>query len=336
MRFAASVFVGIVILQNIICAMKDRVLFIDTTHPLLERELERMGFNCSHYYGKNRQEVLDLLPDFEGVVIRSKIKLDAEALSHVGNLRFIARVGAGMENIDTDTAESKGIICLNAPEGNRDAVGEHAVGMLLVLLNHLCRADAEVRKGVWIREGNRGTEIMGKTLAIIGYGNMGSAFAEKLSGFGAKVIAYDKYKSGYGSSIVRETGMNEVFETADILSLHVPLTKETRGLVNREYLAKFRKPLILINTARGQCVNTSDLMDAIEAGTVSGAALDVLEYEKLSFENLDSEALPDAFRRLISSDKVILSPHIAGWTHESNEKMARVLVEKIGRITGKQ
>lgn len=309
--------------------MKPKVLFIDTAHPFLDQELTRHGFECTPYPGNSRQEILDQLHLFDGLVIRSKIKLDREALEKAGNLKFIARVGAGMENIDRQFAESKGIICLNAPEGNRDAVGEHAMGMLLSLLNHLCRVNQEVRNGVWIREGNRGTEIQGKTLAIIGFGNTGGAFAEKLSGFGAKVIAYDKYKTGFRELYVKEVQMDTIFREADILSLHVPLSDETRNLVDKEYLSKFNKPVYLINTARGQCVDTAALMDAIDEGKVLGAALDVLEYEKLSFENLDSVNFPEPFRRLINCDKVILSPHIAGWTHESNYKMAKVLVEKI-------
>jgi D-3-phosphoglycerate dehydrogenase len=313
--------------------MKASVLFLDTTHPWLEEELTRHGFSCSHFTGNNRAEILKVIPDYEGIIIRSKIRLDREALENAARLRFIGRVGAGMENIDQAYAESKGIICLNAPEGNRDAVGEHAVGMLLSLLNHLCRVNQEVRNGIWIREGNRGTEIQGKTIAIIGYGNMGSAFAEKLKGFGTLVVAYDKYKTGFSDQLVKEVGMEEVFQQADVVSLHVPLTDETRGLVNEAYLAGFRKPIYLVNTARGQCVDTSALMDAIDKGKVLGAALDVLEFEKLSFENLDAANLPEPFRRLISSEKVILSPHIAGWTHESNLKMARILAEKIKKTS---
>ncbi len=309
--------------------MKPKVLFIDTAHPFLEEELTRHGFECTPYPGNSRLEILDQLHLFDGLVIRSKIKLDREALEKAENLKFIARVGAGMENIDRQYAESRGIVCLNAPEGNRDAVGEHAMGMLLSLLNHLCRVNVEVRNGIWIREGNRGTEIHGKTIAIIGFGNMGSAFAERLSGFGANVVAYDKYKTDFSELYVQEVQMEEVFREADIVSLHVPLTDETRSLVDKEYLGKFEKPIYLINTARGQCVDTAALMDSIDEGKVLGAALDVLEYEKLSFENLDSASLPEPFKRLIKSDKVILSPHIAGWTHESNYKMAKVLVEKI-------
>lgn len=312
--------------------MKRQVLFIDTTHPYLPEALIRQGFECSHYTGNSRQEILEMLPRFDGLIIRSKIKLDKDALDCAVKAMFIARVGAGMENIDHTYARSKGIICLNAPEGNRDAVGEHAMGMLLSLLNHLCRVNVEVRQGIWIREGNRGTEIGGKTIALIGYGNTGKAFAEKLSGFRANVIAYDKYKTGFSELFVKEVQMDEIFRDADILSLHVPLTDETRQLITTEYLSKFQKPVYLINTARGQCLDTSALIDAIDSGKVLGAALDVLEYEKLSFENLDAAQLPGPFKRLIESKKVILSPHIAGWTHESNYKMASILVEKIGQI----
>jgi D-3-phosphoglycerate dehydrogenase / 2-oxoglutarate reductase len=233
--------------------MKASVLFLDTAHPFLEEELTRQGFLCSHFPGNNRAEILKVISDFEGIIIRSKINLDREVIEKASGLRFIGRVGAGMENIDQAYAESKGIVCLNAPEGNRDAVGEHAMGMLLSLLNHLCRVNQEVRKGIWIREGNRGTEIQGKTIAIIGYGNTGSAFAEKLIGFGANVIAYDKYKTGFSNLNVKETPMEEIFKEADVLSLHVPLTDETRYLVNSEYLGRFSKPIYLINTSRGQC-----------------------------------------------------------------------------------
>jgi len=305
------------------------VLFIDTAHPFLEEELTVKGFVCYQVPGTDRNEILLQMETAEGIVIRSKIKVDREAIDRASKLRFIARVGAGMENIDQAYAESKGIVCLNAPEGNRDAVGEHALGMLLSLLNHLCRVNVEVRKGIWIREGNRGTEIHGKTVAIIGYGNMGSAFAEKLSGFGANVIAYDKYKTGFSELYVKEVQMEEVFSEADIVSLHVPLTHETRQMINQSFLEKFRKPVYLLNTARGQCLDTAALMDAIDNGKIRGAALDVLEYENLSFENLAAASLPDSFKRLIGSDKVILSPHIAGWTHESHLKMAQVLLEKI-------
>jgi len=310
-----------------------KILFIDTAHPYLTEELTRVGFHCDHYTGLNRQEILDMLHQYTGVIIRSKIKLDKVALNYATNLKFIGRVGAGMENIDLDAAEAKGIICLNAPEGNRDAVAEHAMGMILALLNHLLKVDAEVRKGIWIREGNRGIEIKGKTVGIIGFGNTGSEFARRLMGFGARVLAYDKYKSGFSSDWVEEATMDRIFEEADFLSLHIPLTEETYYLVNSEYIEKFKKPIYVINTSRGQCVNTADLMDAIDRGKVLGASLDVLEIEKLSFENLDTSNIPESFKRLFSSDKVILSPHIAGWTHESNYKLAWHLAEKIKNLT---
>ena len=234
-----------------------------------------------------------------------------------------------MENIDVPFAESKGIKCLHAPEGNRDAVGEHAIGMLLALLNNLLRADKEVSNGVWIREGNRGTEIQGKTFGIIGYGNMGSAFAQRLKGFGVTVLAYDKYKKNYSDEYTKEATMEELFEKADIVSLHLPLTEETHYLANNNFFKKFKKNIYFINTARGKNVKTDDLVEQIKSGKVLGACLDVLEYESISFEALDPNKMPEAFKYLVQSDKVILSPHIAGWTYESHEKIAETLVRKI-------
>lgn len=312
--------------------LQSKVLFIDTAHPWLAEELTRQGFECIHYTGLSRQEIVDQLHLYTGVIIRSKIKLDAAALQKASNLKFIGRVGAGMENIDYRFAESMGIKCLNAPEGNRDAVAEHAMGMILALLNHLCKVNLEVRNGIWIRDNNRGTEIKGKTVALIGYGNTGSEFARRLMGFGANVIAYDKYKTGFSTDCVTEATMQQVYDSADILSLHIPLTEETHHLINGEYIGRFKKPFYLINTSRGPCVNTNDLVNAIESGKVSGAALDVLECENVSFENLDTSGLPEHFQRLFRSDKVILSPHIAGWTHESNLKLAQALAHKIKEL----
>lgn len=309
-----------------------KVLFIDSAHPVLSEELTKIGMECIHYEGLDRQEILDQIHLYTGVIIRSKIKLDAEALKLATKLKFIGRVGAGMENIDWHYAESIGITCLNAPEGNRDAVAEHAIGMLLSLLNHLCRVNREVRSGIWIRSGNRGSEIKGKTVGIIGYGNTGSAFAERLRGFGVEVIAYDKYKSGFGNEWVREVQMDEIYKNTDILSLNIPLTDETRNLVNSDYLSRFSKSIYLINTARGQCVNTAELVDELETGKVKGAALDVLDCEKLSFENLETDNFPEHYQKLFNSEKVILSPHIAGWTHESYYRLARVLVDKIIKL----
>jgi D-3-phosphoglycerate dehydrogenase len=288
-----------------------------------------MGFQCVDFTGYNSDDCKHIIGDYFGAVIRSKITFDADMLSAATQLRFIARVGAGMESIDVEYAKSKGIVCFNSPEGNRDAVAEHALGMLLNLLNNLNRADAEVRKGIWRREANRGIEIKGKTIGIIGYGNMGGAFAQRLKGFGCNVLAYDKYKTGFSDEFVTECDMETIFAEINILSLHVPLTAETRYLVNEEYIRKFRNNIWLINTSRGPVVNTASLVEALKSGKVSGAALDVLEYEKTSFEAMDAEAFPEPLKQLVSFENVILSPHIAGWTVESKYKLAKVLADKI-------
>ena len=313
-----------------------KVLFIDTTHPALPEGLEKLGFQCDYFPNYQRADFKRIIGDYEGVIIRSKIKLDREILTKAKNLRFIGRVGAGMENIDVAFAEKQGIHCLNAPEGNRSAVGEHAIGMLLMLFNNLKKGDAEVRRGLWLREENRGIEIEGKTVGIIGYGHMGSAFAEKISGFGARVIAYDKYKSGFSGRFVTEVSLEDIFEQTDILSLHVPLTEETLFMVNREFLEKFKKNIWVINTSRGKVLKTADLVTGLKSGKVKGACLDVLEYEGLSFENLDAKALPEAFSELIKMENVILSPHVAGWTHESNRKLASTIVRKVEALLKKK
>jgi D-3-phosphoglycerate dehydrogenase len=269
---------------------------------------------------------------YDGIVIRSKIKITKEIIDKATNLKFIARAGAGLENIDVIYAQSKGILCLHAPEGNRDAVGEHALGMLLSLFNNLCKANKEVREGKWIREGNRGVELMGKTVGIIGYGNMGSAFADRLKGFGVTVLVYDKYKKNFGTDFIIETSMKEIFEKADVISIHTPLTDETHYLIDDVFINNFKKNIYIINTARGKCLNTADLVKNIKSGKILGACLDVLEYEVVSFENLDVANLPEPFQYLIKSDKVMLSSHIGGWTIESNEKIARVLAEKIEKV----
>ncbi len=309
-----------------------KVLFIDTAHPVLREELIAMGFECDSPEGLSYDDYQRIISDYEGVIIRSKVPLDAPLLQNAASLRFIARVGAGMENIDVKQAAQQGIVCLNAPEGNRNAVAEHALGMLLALMNNLLRVDAQVRKGIWIRAENRGYEIQGKTVGIIGYGNTGSAFAKKLQGFGASVLAYDKYKTGFSDENVVESTMQRIFEEADILSLHLPLTEETLGLVDDNYLQRFSKPIWLVNTARGPIVKTTDLVHHLQNGKVRGACLDVLEYEKFSFEDLRQNELPDAFARLLSLPNVLLSPHIAGWTHESHYLMAKVLTDKIRQL----
>ena len=306
-----------------------KVLFIDTVHPLIKETFEQKGFRCDFFPDYAYEDFLKIIPDYEGVIIRSKIPLDRNILNKAGNLRFIGRVGAGMENIDLAFAKSKGIACFNSPEGSRDAVGEHTVGLLLSLFRNIHKADREVRKGEWIREANRGLELKDKTFGIIGYGNMGSAFAEKLSGFGARVISYDKYKKAYADKHTREVDMDTIYAETDILSLHVPLTRETTYLFNSAYLQKFKKNIFLINTARGLCVDTLQLVEGLKTGKVRGAAIDVLEYEDKSFEMLDKQGLPEAYRYLAGSDNVVLTSHIAGWTHESKYKLAKVLVDKI-------
>lgn len=306
-----------------------KVLFINSTNKALVDLLEKNNFECDYQPDILKSEIHNELGKYDGVITRSKITFDKELIDKASKLKFIGRVGAGMENIDVEYAESKGIACINAPEGNRDAVGEHAVAMLLNLFNNLTRANLQVKSGIWKREANRGIEIGGKTIGIIGYGNTGSAFARKISGFGATVLSYDKYKKEYEDKYTKEVNLEDIFEQSDILSLHVPLTEETRFMVNKDFIYNFKKNIYLINTARGKVVKTSDLTKAMKKGKVLGAALDVLEYEKKSFEKLHFGDMPESFQYLIESDNVILSPHIAGWTHESDYKLAEVLANKI-------
>ena len=303
------------------------ILFADTAHPFLEEALTNAGHTCFYEEKLDRKLALEIIHQFDGVVIRSRFRFDKEMLDASNNLKFIARVGAGMENIYQEYAESLGIACLNAPEGNCNAVAEQALGMLLALFNNLMKADREVREGIWKREENRGVELNGKTIAIIGYGHTGSTFAKRLRGFDVKILVVDPYKSGYGNENIQESTMDEVFEQADVVSLHVPLNDETRYLINSDFINRFRKNIYVLNTSRGKCLNTADLVDALERGKVLGAALDVMEFETLSFEQLDE--IPAPLKALIESDKTILTPHIAGWTHESNLKMAQILVKKI-------
>lgn len=311
-----------------------KILFLDSNHPLLHETLQKAGHTCDLNYQWTKEEVITSIHLYDGIVIRSKIKITKEIIDKALKLKFIARAGAGMENIDVEYAERKGIRCLHAPEGNRDAVGEHAIGMLLSLFNNLCRANKEVREGKWIREGNRGIELMGKTVGIIGYGNMGSAFAERLKGFGVKVLVYDKYRRNFGNNFIIESTLDQIFEQVDVISLHTPLTEETHYMINDNFINSFKKNIYIVNTARGKCLNTGDLVKNIKSGKVAGACLDVLEYEVVSFENLDASNLPEPFQYLIQSEKVMLSPHIGGWTIESNQKIARVLAEKIQAEVG--
>lgn len=304
-----------------------RVLLLDKVHPLFSERLGQMGFQLEEDYASSAQEIE--WSQYTGLVIRSRMPIDADILRAARNLKFIARVGAGLENIDTETAQALGIEVLAAPEGNRNAVGEQALGMLLALFNRLLIADSEVRKGLWLREENRGIELKGKTVGIIGYGNMGSAFAAKLRGMECRVVAYDKYKTGYGDQQVEELSLQALKAEADIISLHLPQNAETLWYVDAQFIESCAKDFYLINTARGKLVRSAALVSALERGKIRGACLDVLEFEKSSFENIYSEGSPPELEYLLQSDKVVLSPHIAGWTQESKQRMAEVLLAKI-------
>jgi len=307
------------------------VLFIDTTHPVLPDTLSKAGFKVDHFTSFNLDELLQMLPNYEVLVIRSKFTLDKTCIDAAKKLKCIARVGAGMENIDVDYAQSKGIYCVNSPEGNRDAVGEQAVGMLLVLFNKLRIAHEQVQQNRWQREANRGLEIMGKTIGIIGYGNMGSAFAQRLSGFNATVLAYDKYKKNYSDNYAKESTLETLFHECDVISLHVPLTKETYHMVNDNFLSHFKKDIWLLNTARGPVIKTADIVKNLKTKHLLGVALDVLEYENKALE-LDISKIDDNFRYLQQADNVLLTPHVAGWTVESNIKLAEYLALKIIKL----
>lgn len=306
-----------------------KVLVLDTVDPSLTDGLVQLGFHLEEDYISLKNVVASKLSNYEGLVVRSRFPLDKDFLAQGTQLKFIARVGAGMENIDVDFAQQMGIHLIKAPEGNRDAVGEHALGMLLMLFNNLKRADKEVRQGLWLREENRGLEIHSKVVGIIGYGYMGSAFAEKLQGLGCKVLAYDKYKKDFGNELVQEVSLEELQKQADIVSLHIPQSADTVHMLDEEFIDGFSKPFYLINTARGNSVNTGVLVEALKNGKISGACLDVLEYEKSSFESMFDKELPAAFQYLTQSENVILSPHVAGWSHESNKKMTQVILDKI-------
>jgi len=305
-----------------------RVLFIDQVHPYLEEELARHGFQCEHDYHGNYDTVKSKLADYHGLVIRSRMPVDRAFLAAGTKLEFIARSGAGLENIDLAAAKELNIAVYNSPEGNMDAVGEHAIGMLLNLFNHLGKSDREVRKGIWDREGNRGMELAGKTVGIIGFGHMGSAFAKKLSGFDCRILAYDKYKKGYAPPHVEEVALELLKSESDIISIHLPLSEETDGYVDGKFIDSCQKPFFLINTARGRHVLISDLLQGIKNGKIRGACLDVLQFEKKSFD-LSSDDMPEDFKRLAKSEKVILSPHVAGWTQESYVKLSKFLAEKV-------
>jgi len=341
-----------------------KILHLDINHQLLIDQLEALG--CTNYedHTSSKEDIEQKIDAYDGIIIRSRFNIDRQFLDKAKNLKFIGRVGAGLESIDVAYAEKKGVYLISAPEGNRNAVAEHALGMLLSLINNLNPADKEVKNGEWNRESNRGEELDGKTVGLIGYGNMGKAFAKKLRGFDVEVLCYD-IKDDVADENATQVPLKELQEKADVLSLHTPFTELTKNMVNNEFINRFSKPFYFINTARGKSVVTKDLVKALDSGKIKAAGLDVLEYEKLSFENLfknsirqeylkesvtssgveklkiskegldsarpdsNSYKLPEAFKYLISAENVIMTPHIAGWTKESKEKLAQTIVDKI-------
>lgn len=305
-----------------------KVLITDNTHPALQQTLEEAGHEVTIDTAVTYDSLLEKIKDFDAMVVRSKIEIDRNFLDHARHLKCIGRVGAGMETIDVDYAESLGIRCINSPEGNRDAVGEHALGLLLSLFNHIAYADKQVRQGIWHREENRGLEIKGKTIGIIGLGNMGRAFAQRLQGFDCRIIAYDKYKpAGHAPSYVEEVSLQKLQEEADVISFHVPLTDETRYMLNLDFICAFAKPFYLINTSRGAVVKTADLAEAIRSQKILGAALDVLEYEEMTKDSIDTTH-PD-LQYLLSCPNTLFTPHVGGWTVESKYKLAYYLGKKM-------
>jgi D-3-phosphoglycerate dehydrogenase / 2-oxoglutarate reductase len=306
-----------------------RILFLDEVHPVLSERLIEAGHSCIQATQLALEEVKKAVVNADGIVIRARFKLDEGILQHAKQLKFIARSGAGMENIDANYCKSRNILLYNAPEGNRNAVGEHALGMLLSLLNNLNKGDKEVRSGKWDREGNRGEELDGKTVGIIGFGNNGQAFAKKLRGFDVEVLAYDKYKKDFGTDFVEESTLEEIYKNADVVSFHIPQNEETIYIGNNAFFNQFFKPIIILNLSRGKIIETKALVDALKKGRVKAAGLDVLEYEKSSFESFFEQEIPPAFQFLLSAENVILSPHVGGWTKESYFKLSNVLADKI-------
>ncbi len=306
-----------------------KVLFLDTVHPILEERLLQAGFECIDGTRWSALDCQEVLKDCDGLVIRSRFRMNAEFLEDAPNLKFIARSGSGLENIDVPYCEHRGIALFNSPEGNRNAVAEHALAMLLSLMNQLPKANREVHQGLWNREGNRGEELDGKTIGIIGYGNNGTAFAKKLRGFDVKILAYDKYKTHFGDSQVIESTMEAIFQQADIVSFHIPQTEETLHFANQRFFNQFEKPIYLLNLSRGKIVDTAAFVQAFQEGKIKGAGLDVLEYEKSSFEDIFDQQIPTDFHYILSQEKIILTPHVGGWTWESYYKLSDVLAEKI-------
>jgi D-3-phosphoglycerate dehydrogenase / 2-oxoglutarate reductase len=313
------------------CLEMGSVLITDDCHPILKEGLEKMGWSCDFLPDITPEETFAVIGGYEGLVINSKILVNRQFLDAAVKLKFVARLGSGMEIVDRPYAAERGVKVWSSPEGNRNAVAEQALGMLLALANNLIRADHEVRQNIWRREANRGWEIKGKVMGIVGFGHTGSQFARKLAGMEMEVLAFDKYKpAGYAAQMpwVKETSLEEIQMRSDVISLHLPLTEENRGCFNTLFIQKCKKGLVLINTSRGMCVRTEDLIMALESGQMGGACLDVFENEKpFSF----TEKEKACYKRLHLFENVVLSPHVAGWTHESKRLLAEILLEKIAK-----
>ncbi|AEK22180.1 D-3-phosphoglycerate dehydrogenase [Capnocytophaga canimorsus Cc5] len=305
-----------------------KILHLDTNHPLMITQLNQHGFQNDEDYHSSKSEIEQKIHQYEGIVLRSRFSIDRHFIDKATRLKFIARVGAGLENIDVEYAQNKGICLISSPEGNRNAVGEHTLAMLLALLNKLKKSDNEIKNGKWLREENRGLELDDMTVGIIGYGNMGKSFAKKLRGFDCKVVCYDILPD-VADANAKQVSLEEFFKIVDVVSLHTPQTPQTTRMVNAEFISKFQKPFWFLNTARGKSVVTADLVEALKQNKVLGAGLDVLEYEKSSFEDFFTTELPLDFQYLLQAQNVILTPHIAGWTIQSKTKLAQVIVDKI-------
>jgi D-3-phosphoglycerate dehydrogenase len=312
--------------------MPMQVIIVDDVHPILINGLKEDNFIVDYLPGASENEILSIIQNYEGIVVRSKLKLGEQVLSKGSKLKWIARAGSGMDNVDVEFATRNNIICLNAAEANADSVGEHTVGMLLSLMHKLNQADLQVRASIWDREGNRGVEISSKTIGIVGFGHTGKSVAKKLSGFGCKILVYDKYLENYGTGNAQQSEMDQIFEECDIITFHVPLTKETKGMVDNIYLNRFKKSIYLLNLSRGKVIRTKDLVKCMESGKVLGVALDVLENEKIGKLSEDEK---EWFEYLIHSKRTLLAPHVGGWSIESYQKISESLLLKIKELKSK-
>ncbi len=306
-----------------------KVVFLDSVHSVLVERLSAAGMQCELAWEYDKDQIVNCISNAQGIVLRSRFTMNEDFLKFAPDIRFIARSGSGLENIDLKYCSKRDIKVYNSPEGNRNAVGEHALGMLLSLMNHLHTADRDVKSGIWDREGNRGVELDGKTVGIIGFGNNGSAFAKKLRGFDIKLMAYDKYKNGFGDHFVMECAMSALYEHADIISFHIPQNEETLFLANDSFFNAFQKPIFLLNLSRGKIVETKALVNAMKSGKVIGAGLDVLEFEPSDFTSFFKKEIPSDLEFLLNAKNVLLTPHVGGWTNESYFKLSNILADKI-------